>query len=132
MSSLEIAERIMEAEERGELLSALVSLERRRENDELARTISELHNTRRINLVSDANLSAIASLERHEFWSAVNLINDTIPTLDCSHRELLSLVSTLVKAAGNDGAAGQPNLALIEYLQEWGYAFVLILAFIFS
>ena len=27
---------------------------------------------------------------------------------------------------------GQPNLALIEYLQEWGYAFVLILAFIFS
>ena len=27
---------------------------------------------------------------------------------------------------------GQPNQALIEYLQEWGYAFVLILAFIFS
>ena len=27
---------------------------------------------------------------------------------------------------------GQPNLALIEYLREWGYAFVLILAFIFS
>ena len=27
---------------------------------------------------------------------------------------------------------GQPNQALIEYLQEWGHAFVLILAFIFS
>ena len=25
----------------------------------------------------------------------------------------------------------QPNQALIEYLQEWGYAFVLILAFLF-
>lgn len=25
---------------------------------------------------------------------------------------------------------GQPNQALIEYLQEWGYAFVLTLAFI--
>lgn len=113
-----IANRLVEAEGRGELLSAVLEGEIRSDRGELARTLSELHNAGSISLVSDTNLSAISSLDKNEFWIAVHPLNDAIPTLGCSHEDILKLVSTLAEAAGNDGAAGQPNLALVSWSRD--------------
>jgi hypothetical protein len=77
--------------------------------------LCELHNTRKISLVSDQNLAAIESLEKSDFWKVVNLFEQVIPNLDCSYQDILILVQALVDKAGSDGASGMPNLWLVKW-----------------
>lgn len=111
----DIAERLVEAEGRGELIAAILDRELRSERVELARTLSDLHNACRIDLTSDSNLAAIHSLKKNEFWIVVHPLNNALSTLTCSHQDVLRFVNTLVETAGNDGAAGQPNLELVAW-----------------
>lgn len=75
----------------------------------------ELHNARKISLISDHNLAAIEALEKSDFWKVVNLFEQVIPNLDCSYQDILILVQTLVDKAGSDGASGMPKLWLVKW-----------------
>ncbi|QPZ92323.1 hypothetical protein [Thioclava electrotropha] len=111
----ELEARLAEAEASGKLIEETAARELRTERDNIATLLTQLHNDERINLTSDQNLEAIEALAHNDFWIAVHPITQAIAGLNCSHQGVLRLVSTLVTKAGNDGMAGQPNLAL----QEW-------------
>jgi len=112
----DIAKRLVVAEEQGRLVSILIDKEVRCKREKLIQILRELHNNCRINLISKINLFAISSLKKNEFRDTVRLLSDTIPTLTCSHQDVLKLVSTLVKTAGNkDLAAGYLNMALANW-----------------
>nr|WIE90823.1 hypothetical protein P9270_025340 [Mesorhizobium sp. WSM4875] len=103
---------LINAEQRGCLVQALALEELRTQRKELGDILCELHNASLVNLASDQNLLAIDALAHNEFWIAVHPLNEAIPHLNCSHREVLALVHMLVNKAGSDGAAGMPNLSL--------------------
>lgn len=103
---------LINAEQRGCLVQALALEELRTQRKELSDILCELHNAGLVKLASDQNLVAIDALAHNEFWIAVHPLNEAIPNLNCSHREVLALVHMLVNKAGSDGAAGMPNLSL--------------------
>jgi hypothetical protein len=111
----ELQARLADAEAFGTLMEEIAERELRTERDNIGALLTTLHNDRRINLTSDQNLKAIEGLAHNDFWFAVHPLTQAIAGLNCSHQDVLLLVRTLVTKAGNDGVAGQPNLAL----QEW-------------
>lgn len=110
-----IHKRLEDADRRGDLLPVLLSFEKQIRKMDIGPVLCELHNTRRISLVSDHNLAAVESLDNNEFWSVLHVIDQAIPELDCSFRDVLRLVHTLVTKAGSDGAAGMPNISLAKW-----------------
>ncbi|MCR9236300.1 MAG: hypothetical protein NXI17_06480 [Alphaproteobacteria bacterium] len=115
----EIHSTLIEAERQGDLTGALLSAEMRSQRHELGDVLCELHNAGEIDLTSSKNLEAIDALERNDFWIAIHPLNAAIAALDCSHREVLGLVSTLVKKAGDDGLAGMPNMSLVTWARKY-------------
>lgn len=109
---------LKEAYSRGELIPFFLSLESHMRRLEGGQILCELHNAEKISLTSSASLAAIKALSNNDFWSIVHSFNQAIPTLKCSHREVLKLVQTLVDKAGSDGAAGMPNLSLVSWCKE--------------
>ncbi|SJK83840.1 hypothetical protein [Halomonas elongata] len=103
------------ADRRGDLIPCLLSLESRIRRQEYGPVLCELHNSGKISLVSDHNLAVVEDLDHNEFWSIVHLFDQAIPELDCSIRDVLRLVHTLVSKAGSDGAAGMPNISLVKW-----------------
>ncbi|EEX16468.1 hypothetical protein CSE45_3977 [Citreicella sp. SE45] len=103
------------ADQNGELIDCILSLESRMRRIECGPILCEMHNLGRISLVSGRNLTAIAQLERSDFWMLIHPLDQSIPGLECSYREILEFVDTLVKKAGADGAAGMPNLSLVKW-----------------
>ena len=77
--------------------------------------LRELHNSGKISLVSDDNLDAVEALARNDFWSVTHLLDQAIPELDCSYRDVLRLVHTLVSKVGSDGVAGMLNMSLVKW-----------------
>lgn len=108
-------ERLEDADRRGGLIPFLLLLDKGIRNREVAPALSELNNSGKVSLTSEHNLNALQSLDRNEFWSVVHIFNQMIPELDCSFGDVLRLVHTLVCKAGNDGAAGKPNISLVKW-----------------
>lgn len=115
MSTLPIHRTLEDADHRGELITYLLSLENLNRRQECALVLCELHNSGKISLISDNNLAAVEGLAQKDFWLVIHLLDQAIPKLDCSHRDVLKLVHTLVSKAGSDGAAGLPNLSLVKW-----------------
>lgn len=82
---------------------------------EIAPVLCELHNSGKVSLVSDHNLAIIEDLTNNNFWSVVHVFVLVIPELDCTIRDMLRLVHTLVSKAGSDGAAGMPYPSLVQW-----------------
>lgn len=97
------------------LFDCLLSLESRVRRIKCGPILCELHNSGKISLVAEGNLTAIAKLELSDFWLVIHPLNQAIPGLKCAHREILELVNTLVKKAGSDIAAGMPNRSLVQW-----------------
>lgn len=110
-----VREALKEAYSRGEFISFFLSLESHMRRLEGGQILCELHNAEKISLTSSASLAAIKALSSTNFWSIVHSFNQAIPALNCSHREVLKLVQTLVDKAGSDGAAGVPYLSLVSW-----------------
>lgn len=116
MKNLEpIFDSLTAAAERGDLMSDLVDLESRVRRLECGPILSTLHNQGRISLLSLENMAAIEALEHNDFWMLIHPLNGAIPGLHCSTKEMMSFIRTLVKKAGNDGMAGTPNSAFVEW-----------------
>ena len=111
----ELQARLADAEASGTLIEEIAERGLRTERNNIGTLLTTLHNDGRINLTSGQNLKGIEGLAHNDFWIAVHPLTQAIAGLNCSHQDVLLLVRTLVTKAGNDGAAGQPNLAL----QEW-------------
>ena len=106
---------LINAEQQGCLVQALVSEEIRIEGRELGDVLCELHNAGSVDLVSDQNLSAIDALEHSDFWVVVHPLDKAISNLNCSYVDILKLVHLLVKKAAFDLAAGAPNRSLMSW-----------------
>lgn len=116
MKSLPPVQKLLEdADRRGELISCLLSNESHICRQEYGPLLCQLHNSGKISLVSDDNLSAIEALPHNDFWSVVHSLDQAIPELDCAYRDVLRLVYTLVRKAGSDGAASMPNMSLVKW-----------------
>lgn len=114
-SSASINTTLEAADRRGELISSLLSLEISVHRHDCGRILCDLHNSGAISLVSDENFAAIEGLSNGDFWSIRHFLDQAIPELDCSHRDVLRLVHILVSKAGTDGAASIPNSSLIQW-----------------
>lgn len=116
MKSLPPIHKLLEdADRRGELIPCLLSHESRISRQEYGPLLCELHNSGKISLVSDDNLAAIEALAHNDFWSIIHSLDQAIPELDCSYRDVLRLVHTLVSKAGSAGAEGMPNMSLVKW-----------------
>lgn len=116
MKSLPPIHKLLEdADRRGELLPCLLSHESRIHRKEYGSLLCQLHNSGKISLVSDNNLAAIELLAHNDFWLVIHSLDQAIPELECSYRDVLRLVHTLVSKAGSDGAAGMPNESLVKW-----------------
>lgn len=104
-----------DADRRGELIPYLLSLESRSRRIEYGPVLCELHNAGKILLVSDKNLAAVEALESNDFWPIVHLLEQAIPQLDCSYRDILRLVQTLFDKGGFDGAASVQSISLVKW-----------------
>ncbi|PXX99293.1 hypothetical protein [Halomonas sp. LBP4] len=104
-----------DADQRGELIPFLLSLDGHFRRLECGPVLGDLHNAGKISLVSDENFAAIEALGHNDFWSVFHSLVQAIPELDCSYQDVLSLVKKLVDKAGSDGAAGAPNLSLVKW-----------------
>ncbi|KUP91817.1 hypothetical protein TRIHO_33480 [Tritonibacter horizontis] len=114
----DIENALITAEREVALIAAVTSNELRGQSDELGAKLSDLHNSGAICLTSESNLNAIQALDHKDFWIAVHPLKEAIPNLLGSHGQMLAYVNTLVKKAGSDGAAGMPNVALIEWCRK--------------
>lgn len=110
-----IKKALADADQSGKLIDCILSLEGRVRRIELGPILCEMHNLGQISLVAERNLTAIAQLEHSNFWMVIHPLDQSIPALECSYREILEFVDTLVKKAGADGAAGLPNQSLVKW-----------------
>jgi hypothetical protein len=74
-----------------------------------------LHNNGEIDLLSVAETPAFAAVGGHSFFTAQHLYCEAIPKLRADATALVACCSALIKQAGKDGAASQPNGAF----QQW-------------
>lgn len=110
-----IKKALADADQSGKLIDCILSLESRVRRIECGPILCEMHNLGQISLVASSNLTAIAQLEHSNFWMVIHPLDQSIPKMKCSYREILEFVDTLVKKAGADGAAGMPNLSLVKW-----------------
>ena len=116
MKSVTYIFRIFEdADQRGELISSLLRIQKRSQRLQCGSILCDLHNKKKISLVSEKNIEAIESLEHNDFWVIFRTLDQAIPKLQCSHREVLRLVQTLVSIAGSDLVAKNPTLSLVKW-----------------
>lgn len=113
-----IRKALEDAHHRDELIPHLASLDDCRRSMEYGPVLAGLHNSGKVCLCSDDTLAAIEALSRKEFWSIIHPFYQAIPEIDCSYRDVLRLVQTLVSKAGSDGASGMPNLALVKWCKR--------------
>jgi hypothetical protein len=74
-----------------------------------------LHNKGEIDLVAVVTTDAFAAIAGHDFFTAQHLYCEAIPKLKTDVSGLMKCCRTLIKQAGNDGVATQPNGAF----QKW-------------
>ncbi len=74
-----------------------------------------LHNKREIDLLAVAHTPAFAAIQGHDFFIAQHFYCEAIPKLNAEAWALMACCSSLIKQAGRDGAATQPNGAF----QRW-------------
>lgn len=86
----------------GNLISCLLSFDRK-VRAECGPILTELHNTRKISLFLDENLTAISSLSPIDLWSLLGSFEQAIPDLDCSHQDILILAQTLAEKTASGG-----------------------------
>ena len=110
-----IKKALADADQGGELIDFIFSLESRVRRLECGQILCEMHNQGQLSLVAGRNLTAIAQLEHNNFWVVLHPLVQSISGMQCSYREILEFVDTLVKKAGSDGAAGMPNQSLVEW-----------------
>lgn len=110
-----IKKALVDADRSGKLIDCILSLESRVTRMECGPILCEMHNLGQISLVADGNLTAIVQLEHNNFWMVFHPLDQSIPGLKCSYREILKFVDTLVKKAGADAVAGRPNLSLVKW-----------------
>ena len=72
----------------------------------------------RKNLVSDADIEAIAELSDASFFGVQGVLCEVIPLLDATPAEVMALASMLVERGGEDLAANQPIAAFRKWCAE--------------
>lgn len=75
----------------------------------------ELHNKGHIDLLAVPLNAAFAMIDGHSFFTAQHVFCEAIPKLQADVTALMECCRALIKQAGNDGAANQPNGAF----QQW-------------
>lgn len=78
---------------------------------------ADMHNAGDVDLLVLANDEALASEDTHRFFSLQHFYLSVIPGLHISLAEMLKLVDSLVRRAGDDLAANEPNGALLVWLR---------------
>lgn len=85
------------------------------DNDPFVAQCVELHNKGDIDLVVIPTAGPFKNIDGHSFFTAQHLYCEAIPKLKADVTALMECCSALVKQAGNDGAAGQPNRAFEQW-----------------
>ena len=101
----------------GELAEELARYHETASEDEepfIAQCIA-LHNAGEIDLLVVPSTPAFAAIQGHGFFVAQHFYCEAIPKLRAEIRALMACCSSLIKQAGSDGAATQPNRAF----QQW-------------
>lgn len=90
--------------------------------DEAARPIIEravaMHHDGEINLFELVETEYFQSLEGFDFFNGQHFFCEVIPLLSGSTDQMMLLVDTLVKKAGDDLAANQPNSAFVTWCKQ--------------
>lgn len=79
---------------------------------------ADMHNAGDIDLLALADDEVLAGEDTHRFFTLQHFYLDVIPGLQVSLVDMLKLVDALVRRAGEDLAANQPNSALLVWLQR--------------
>jgi len=107
---------ILDLYERGELAPEIARYhEYPGEDDPFLALCIELHNKGDIDLLAVATTDAFAAISQQDFFTAQHIYCEAVPKLKTNAMALMECCRALIKQAGNDGAAGQPNLAF----QNW-------------
>jgi hypothetical protein len=88
------------------------------EDDPFLRCCVALHNDGQIDLVSIPSQPAFANLTGHGFFTAQHLYCEAIPDLRTDVAALMECCLILIRQAGADGAAFQPNGAFRKWCQN--------------
>lgn len=86
-------------------------------DEKIVDAISAAHNSGAINVLSVVSDEALAAVQKHDFFSGQNLYCEIIPTLQADAEEMVNAVDCLIRAAGNDMAAGFPGNALARWCE---------------
>jgi hypothetical protein len=85
--------------------------------EKIVEAIATAHNNREIDVLSIVTDSAMEAVKRHDFFQGQGLYCKLIPKLECHARKMIDAVECLIRAAGNDGAAGLPGNALAQWFE---------------
>jgi hypothetical protein len=83
----------------------------------IVEAIATAHNDHEIDVLSIVTGPALEAVKRHDFFQGQGLYCKLIPKLECDARKVIDTVECLIRAAGNDGAAGLPGNALAEWFE---------------
>jgi hypothetical protein len=86
-------------------------------DEKIVDAISNAHNSGAINVLSVVSDEALAAVQKHDFFSGQNLYCEIIPRLQADAEEMVNAVDCLIRAAGNDMAAGLPGNALARWCE---------------
>lgn len=107
LSDLEIVEMF----NAGKLTAHVFSYRNFSDKESAYASYSRLHNDGKIDLLSLTQGSEFDSVSQNSFFAGQHFFCEVIPTLQASTNEMMLCVNQLVKKAGEDLAAGQPNAA---------------------
>lgn len=116
--SAELAAEIVAYARAGTLLDAIFNQYGRRyfdKNDPTIVILAEQHNQGAIDLLAIVTPDAIEPYKGGAFFNGQHVYNALIPRLEAPAAEILSVVQTLIEAAGRDMAAGFP----VEEFANW-------------
>ena len=80
--------------------------------EKIVEAIASAHNEHAIDVLSIVTDTELEAVKRHDFFHGQGLYCKLIPRLQCSALKMIEAVDCLIRAAGNDGAAGLPGNAL--------------------
>lgn len=87
---------------------------------EFIQTVAALVASGKVDLRTDGDHDRMAAMEDWAFFSGQAILLRLIPELDVDHRQMMELVSALVRRGGDDRAATVPNAEFIRWCAKDG------------
>ena len=106
---------IIEMFHAGKLTAYIFSYNNFEDKESTLAVFADLHNANKIDILSLTEGAPFESISQNSFFAGQHFFCEIIPKLKGSTHELMRCVSRLVKKAGQDLAANQPNVAFRQW-----------------